>query len=439
MNEKSNWWDHMIRFSARTDIGMRRSNNQDSHSVSPANSSRLWRTRGHLFIVADGMGAHAAGERASRMATDIISQSYIKRTSEITSDALRNAVIQAHQQIKREGASDEAFHDMGTTVDALLLLPEGAYVAHVGDSRVYRLRNRSFEQLTFDHSLVWEVRHSGRVPMAKVPAFIPKNVITRSLGPTDNLVVDLEGPFPLQPGDSFLLCSDGLTGQVDDTEIGQIIELFPPNEATEALINLANLRGGPDNITIIVVQVLSLPEPEEDKRDTIYEKRIPISTLSWSLMALTIAALLTLLITAVVASGNEEIRSGCFKGSIISGLVAFVFASLFLWSARKSLFRFSNSRSSSKILGKGPYIRTPVAPSSSFCDKLNEIVNQLIIAVQNQGISLNWKNIEKQKNHAFSCLKVYNYEESIRSYIRIINLLMKELKKKTSTNKNQKP
>ena len=94
------------------------------------------------------------------------------------------------------------------------MLPQGALVAHVGDSRVYRLRGQRLEQLTFDHSLVWEMSAAGQVPKDALPGFVPKNIITRSLGPHADVQVDLEGPFPLEVGDTFLLCSDGLSGQV---------------------------------------------------------------------------------------------------------------------------------------------------------------------------------------------------------------------------------
>ena len=119
-------------------------------------------------------------------------------------------------------ASDD-FRGMGTTVSALVILPQGALVAHVGDSRIYRLRGSRLEQLTFDHSLVWELQAAGQIPAEDVPNYIPKNIITRSLGPNPEAQVDLEGFFPVEPGDTFLLCSDGLSGQVPDDEIGQVL------------------------------------------------------------------------------------------------------------------------------------------------------------------------------------------------------------------------
>ncbi len=135
---------------------------------------------------------------------------------------------------------------MGTTASALLLLPQGALTGHVGDSRVYRLRGKCLEQLTFDHSLVWEMSAAGQLPKNALPGFVPKNIITRSLGPHADVKVDLEGPYPLEAGDTFLLCSDGLSGQVSDEEIGALLHCLPPAEAAQVLVDLANLRGGPD-------------------------------------------------------------------------------------------------------------------------------------------------------------------------------------------------
>ena len=145
---------------------------------------------------------------------------------------------------------------MGTTASVLVLLPQGALLGHVGDSRVYRLRGQQLEQLTFDHSLQWELRALKIVAEGSDFAkTVPKNVITRSLGPNANVVVDLEGPFPLEVGDTFLICSDGLSGQIEDREIGSLLSYLPPEEAATVLVDLANLRGGPDNITLVIVKV----------------------------------------------------------------------------------------------------------------------------------------------------------------------------------------
>src|SRR5262249_29115161 len=143
---------------------------------------------------------------------------------------------------------------MGTTTTALLLRPEGVWIAHVGDSRAYRIRDHEIEQLTFDHSLVWEYARRQRVDPDKVEG-IPSNVIVRSLGPEPLVQVDIEGPHPVRAGDVYVLCSDGLSGQVTDHELGAVASVLPPAEACRFLVDLANLRGGPDNITVVILRI----------------------------------------------------------------------------------------------------------------------------------------------------------------------------------------
>ena len=244
-----------IDYAALSDIGLRRTNNQDSLAVVPATSDDLRRGRGHLFMVADGMGAHAAGELASKMAVDDVPLIYDKHRELPPPEALRSAVEEANANIHNRGQANAEFHGMGTTASTLVLLPQGALIAHVGDSRVYRLRGKLLEQLSFDHSLAWEMATSAKVSTDEVPGFVPRNVITRSLGPHADVDVDLEGPFPIQTGDVFFLCSDGLSGQVKDDELGAVLAALAPDEAAQALVDLANLRGGPDNITVIVIRV----------------------------------------------------------------------------------------------------------------------------------------------------------------------------------------
>ena len=252
-----------LRCAAVSDVGMRRASNQDSLAISLASDDRDWRSRGHLFVVADGMGAHAAGELASQLATDNIPHAYQKRRDLPPCESIIAAVHEANAKINAKGQNSVDFHGMGTTCSCLLLLPDGAMAAHVGDSRVYRLRGHTIEQLTFDHSLVWEMAAAGHASEDDVPAYVPKNVITRSLGPNPIVKVDLEGPLPIRAGDRFLLCSDGLTGPLNPQLIGMILASLPPEDAAQTLVDLANLLGGPDNITVVAARFEGdgLPEP----------------------------------------------------------------------------------------------------------------------------------------------------------------------------------
>jgi protein phosphatase len=246
-----------VSVAALTDIGMRRRNNQDSMAMHLADGRVAWERSGHLFIVADGMGAHAAGELASRLAVDLIQHHYEKQHQPKPIENLHRAVIEANNEIYRRGQANIEFRNMGTTCSVLALLPEGAMCAHVGDSRVYRLRGSELEQLTFDHSLVWEMHAAGGISDETLQnSTIPKNVITRSLGPNPSVLIDLEGPIPIRKGDKFLLCSDGLSGQLTDIEMGVLMHELEPSVAAQAMLDLANLRGGPDNITLIVAEIV---------------------------------------------------------------------------------------------------------------------------------------------------------------------------------------
>jgi protein phosphatase len=246
-----------------SDVGVRRSHNQDTYAIQMAIDEEGWRQRGHLFLVADGMGAHAVGEKASEQAAQVIPHIYQKHAHQGTTAALRRAFVEANATIHACGQQNREFEGMGTTATALLLRPEGAWIAHVGDSRCYRIRNGVTEQLSYDHSLVWEYARIQRIDPEEVED-IPSNVIHRCLGPEPLVQVDLEGPHPVLPGDIFLLCSDGLSGQVSDPEMGAVATSLPPAEACRFLVDLANLRGGPDNITVIVVRVLGTPDPTQN-------------------------------------------------------------------------------------------------------------------------------------------------------------------------------
>jgi len=255
-------WDDIIIDAAATDTGMRRANNQDSYTAVRASHPAAWRQRGHIFMVADGMGAHAVGELASKMACDLIPHTYLKTRLGTSSEAITKAFREVSALIFSRASANRDFQGMGTTCSALLLLPEGALIAHVGDSRVYRIRHGRIDQLTFDHSLVWELVRRNHLTSEQANLSVPKNVITRSLGPELDIEVDIEGPLAVELGDVYLLCSDGLSGFVEDHEIGSFAANFHPRDACRYLINLANLRGGLDNITAVIVRIGPWIDPD---------------------------------------------------------------------------------------------------------------------------------------------------------------------------------
>jgi protein phosphatase len=243
-----------VRFAALTDVGVKRSHNQDACTTQPAVDESTFAVQGHVFVVADGMGGHAVGEKASAKAVRDIPFLYAKHVRDGLISAVRRAFQETNAGIYAIGQQNPEFRGLGTTSTALILRPEGAWIGHVGDSRAYRIRNGQAEQLTFDHSWVWEIAKRQGVDPDDLGDF-KKNVIIRSLGPDPEVEVDIEGPHPVHPGDTFLLCSDGLTGVVSAQEVGAVVTALAPDEAVRFLVHLANLRGGPDNITVIIVQV----------------------------------------------------------------------------------------------------------------------------------------------------------------------------------------
>ncbi len=389
-------WNTGVVCAARTDVGMRRTNNQDSHSVIPANSPERFKNRGHLFIVADGMGAHAAGELASSMATEVIAMNYFRSLNETSQDALHIAVNEANAEIYQRGQQNPEFHNMGTTVSTLVLLTTGAVVAHVGDSRVYRLRRGILEQLTFDHSLVWEVQASGQVhPDSALGQALPKNVITRSLGPNADVQIDIEGPFEVELGDRFLLCSDGLTGQVDDIEIATLLDCLPEDLAVEVMVDLANLRGGPDNTTIVVATVTEGPLLDQKQAP---QKPVPDEQwVFWGFIGAVVATVLCG-IGAVICRliENNVTMMVALVGALISGVIAATsYSNLKKQSKRRSSRGGEISAAPKAYGGKGPYRRYVSKPDSVLFDRLGKTVEELRQAAKQKNWLMDWGSIDE--------------------------------------------
>jgi serine/threonine protein phosphatase PrpC len=237
-----------------TDIGLRRSQNQDSGASCPELG---------LFLVADGMGGHRGGEIASAMTAQIIPEMIQKSREESKpwnpKQALNEAIQEANHAIFERAIHEPELQGMGTTTTALLFHEGRITVGHVGDSRAYFFRPGCVWQLTRDHSLVQEKLRAGLITREQAKNDQMRNVITRSVGFGHETVVELY-EMQYQPGDVFLLCSDGLSGQVEDKEILEVIEsrMFKsqdPKGAVDDLISWANARGGYDNTTVIAVQV----------------------------------------------------------------------------------------------------------------------------------------------------------------------------------------
>ncbi|MCA9066484.1 MAG: serine/threonine-protein phosphatase, partial [Planctomycetaceae bacterium] len=268
----------VLQYASRTDVGMRRSANQDSLAVRLCTEAEEWNTCGHLFVVADGMGGHSVGDLASRITVDTLPHAYFKGRADNVRDRLMQAVLAANKAVNDCGRQNPEFSDMGTTCCALSLSEAGATVAHVGDSRIYRVRQGRIEQLTFDHSLQWEMIRLGQATIENVDLHHPRNVITRCIGPDPDVRPDLEGPFPVFANDAYVICSDGLTNHVSDSEIGQIVSCLPVAESCRLLINLANCRGGSDNSTVVVVHVDDYPQQNGEAAVDPMAQDFPVST-----------------------------------------------------------------------------------------------------------------------------------------------------------------
>lgn len=267
-------WQQKIRYAVNSDLGCRRQNNEDNCGAQLAINEKVYNDRGHLFVVADGMGGHAVGELASKTVVDTIINTFHRPSDLNAKKALEHSIADANAEVNKIGDRNRDFQRMGTTCSSLVLSEEGAIVGHVGDSRVYRVRNDRTEQLTFDHSLQWELAKKTGRSLEEIEQEEPKNVITRCLGPETTIPIDIEGPHRIDPGDVYVLCSDGLTNYLDDREIGLIAKQLPAEEATELLINLACIRGGADNITAIVVQVAGEGASAAQAREQQKEQKI---------------------------------------------------------------------------------------------------------------------------------------------------------------------
>jgi serine/threonine protein phosphatase PrpC len=234
---------------ARTDVGIVRSGNEDNYL--------MLADRG-IFIVADGMGGHAAGEVASEMAVRLISRdlgTVRGIPDEEVAERMRQSIRAANAAIYERTLTEHDKRGMGTTATALVLLPNRFLLGHVGDSRAYRLRDGTFEQLTKDHSYVQEQVDAGLLTPEQARVHPYSNVITRCVGANQDVIPDTYSG-DLLAGDVVLLASDGLTGMLEDEHIHKILEApGGPQEWVDAMINDANRRGGLDNITAIIVKI----------------------------------------------------------------------------------------------------------------------------------------------------------------------------------------
>jgi len=248
-----------IEVAGRSHVGMKRNHNEDAFLVLADE---------HLYCVADGMGGHASGEIASRIAIEELEDFYrrsskdadltwpfkMDRGRNYEENRLATGIKLANARIYEAASTEANYRGMGTTIVALHFAEDGVYIGHVGDSRAYYLRDGALRQLTEDHSLLNDYLKAKKLTAEEIDAFPHKNVIVRALGMKDTVQVDIER-FDVRDGDLFLLCSDGLSGMVhDDALMAAVTESADLEAICTKLIEMANAAGGNDNITCILVR-----------------------------------------------------------------------------------------------------------------------------------------------------------------------------------------
>jgi protein phosphatase len=251
-----------IRYAAKTDVGMKRNHNEDYFSLIEDEQ---------LFLVADGMGGHASGEVASKMAAEVLQEFYVRtkdddatwpykmdRQLSYVENRLVVGIKMANQRIFHAACRDIKFKGMGTTIVSGQVVGDKFYIAHVGDSRCYRIRGASIQQMTRDHSLLEDYKDAKpNMSEEEQRKFPHKNVITRALGMRETVQVDIRS-HQIKSGDVYILCSDGLSGMVIDTQICQIATNAKSLErAVAELVDAANRNGGTDNVTTLLLQCLA--------------------------------------------------------------------------------------------------------------------------------------------------------------------------------------
>jgi PPM family protein phosphatase len=248
-----------IEVAGETNVGMKRNHNEDNFSIIEESG---------LYIVADGMGGHASGEVASKMAVDAMQEFFtatandpertwpykMDRSKGYEENRLITGIKLANLRIYESSQRDSRQRGMGTTIVTIFAVEDGVYIAHVGDSRVYRMRDGKIEQLTEDHSLLNDYIKMKRLTPEEIANFPHKNVIVRALGMKDTVKVDTRFEQP-KANDTYLLCSDGLSGPVSDPDILDIMARAADlKSAATTLIERANANGGPDNITCVLAR-----------------------------------------------------------------------------------------------------------------------------------------------------------------------------------------
>jgi serine/threonine protein phosphatase PrpC len=245
-----------IEAAALTDLGCLRHNNEDNYAYWESREDAGFERLGRLAIVADGMGGAEGGQFASRIAVDAVCETYAAAGPEAPQGRLIAAFLEANRRVRQEARAKPLLHGMGTTLTAGAILGRELYFAHIGDSRLFLVRNGICQQLTRDHSLVARLIESGTIRPEEAETHPQKHVLTAAIGVAEDLQPDVPpSPIQLATKDVLVLCTDGLWGQMTPGEIAEVVSKTNPRDACKRLVRLAKDRGGPDNITVQVLHV----------------------------------------------------------------------------------------------------------------------------------------------------------------------------------------
>jgi len=245
-----------IEVAALTDVGRLRANNEDSYSFWEPESENDVRRKGRLAIIADGMGGYEGGQEASRLAVETVRHVYDNYFDGNPRQALLSAFLAAHESIHRYASEHIHFQGMGTTCTAAAVIERQLYFAHVGDSRLYLIRPDSVSRLTRDHSYVGRLVESGIVRSEDAESHPQRHILTAALGSGREVIPDVsDQAHTLHIGDTLLLCTDGLWSVVGEHALAPIVCDRSPSDACVALVKLALEKGGPDNITAIILRI----------------------------------------------------------------------------------------------------------------------------------------------------------------------------------------
>jgi PPM family protein phosphatase len=253
----------------RTDLGNIRTNNEDAGLFFRIADAGITHEKGCILMVADGMGGHAAGEVASKMATEIISKEYFKNGNGSIEKNLAKVFTLANKNILEAANADSSKKGMGTTCTALIVANKQVYYAHVGDSRAYVIKNNNIARITTDHTYVQELIKAGTITAAEAEKHPQRNILTNAMGTKPQIRIDTgKCEFSFEENDRLMLCSDGLYDYLDDAEIAAIVNNKPVSEAAQQLIDEAKKRGGHDNITVVLAEKTGTAAPLKPTKET---------------------------------------------------------------------------------------------------------------------------------------------------------------------------